>query len=64
MERHTDLKQYKANRQEAPEDLTAAIPDIKRIIRGLNIPIREILLQGFFSALFVHLTYARAFQGL
>jgi DNA polymerase-1 len=40
-ERHTDFEQYKANRQEAPEDLTAAIPDIKRIIRGLNIPIIE-----------------------
>src|SRR3954465_2161380 len=40
-ERHTDFEQYKANRQEAPEDLVAAIPDIKRIIRGLNIPIIE-----------------------
>ena len=40
-ERHTDFDQYKANRQEAPEDLTAAIPDIKKIIRGLNIPIIE-----------------------
>ncbi len=40
-ERHTDFSEYKANRQEAPEDLTAAIPDIKRIISGLNIPIIE-----------------------
>src|SRR5688572_15274417 len=40
-ERHTDFVDYKANRQEAPEDLTAAIPDIKRIIRGLNIPVIE-----------------------
>src|SRR3982750_4376032 len=40
-ERHTDFEDYKANRQDAPEDLTAAIPDIKRIIRGLNIPIIE-----------------------
>lgn len=40
-ERHTDFVEYKANRQEAPEDLTAAIPDIKRIIRGLNVPIIE-----------------------
>src|SRR4051812_23418677 len=40
-ERHTDFTEYKSNRQEAPEDLTAAIPDIKRIIRGLNIPIVE-----------------------
>ena len=28
-ERHTDFADYKANRQEAPEDLLAAIPDIK-----------------------------------
>src|SRR6195952_2095178 len=40
-ERHTDFEQYKANRQEAPEDLTIAIPDIKRIIKALNIPIIE-----------------------
>src|SRR5437764_8073998 len=40
-ERHTDFEQYKAHRQEAPEDLTEAIPDIKRIIKGLNIPTIE-----------------------
>jgi len=40
-ERHTDFVDYKANRQDAPEDLTLAIPDIKRIIQGLNIPIIE-----------------------
>jgi DNA polymerase-1 len=40
-ERHTDFADYKAQRQEAPEDLTAAIPDIKRIISALNIPIIE-----------------------
>src|SRR3954468_7257212 len=40
-ERHTDFTEYKSNRQEAPEDLTASIPDIKRIIRGLNIPVIE-----------------------
>ncbi len=40
-ERHNDFADYKANRQEAPEDLTAALPDIKRIIRALNIPIIE-----------------------
>ncbi|MBV9961417.1 MAG: DNA polymerase I [Parafilimonas sp.] len=37
-ERHTDFADYKANRQETPEDLMAAIPDIKRIIEGFNIP--------------------------
>jgi DNA polymerase-1 len=41
-ERHTDFTEYKANRQEAPEDLMAAIPDIKRIIRGFNIPVLEV----------------------
>lgn len=40
-ERHTDFADYKANRQEAPEDLIAAIPDIKKIIEGMNIPIIE-----------------------
>ena len=40
-ERHTDYVEYKANRQEAPEDLSLAIPDIKRILQGLNVPIIE-----------------------
>jgi DNA polymerase-1 len=40
-ERHTDFSDYKANRQDAPEDLLAAVPDIKKIIRGFNIPIIE-----------------------
>src|SRR5215510_13982188 len=41
-ERHTDFTDYKANRQEAPEDLLDAIPDIKRIIAGFNIPVVEL----------------------
>src|SRR6478735_11998585 len=41
-ERHTDLESYKANRQEAPEDILAAVPDIKKIIRGFNIPVMEL----------------------
>lgn len=40
-ERHTDFADYKANRQEAPEDLVLAIPDIKKIIEGFNIPVIE-----------------------
>ncbi|MBN9483083.1 MAG: DNA polymerase I [Bacteroidetes bacterium 43-93] len=40
-ERHTDFEAYKANRQEAPEDILAAIPDIKRIITGFNLPCME-----------------------
>ncbi|HKP32664.1 MAG TPA: 5'-3' exonuclease H3TH domain-containing protein, partial [Chitinophagaceae bacterium] len=41
-ERHTDFTDYKANRQEAPEDLLSALPDIKRIIAGFNIPVVEL----------------------
>lgn len=44
-DRHTGFTDYKANRQEAPEDLLISIPDIKRIIRGFNIPVVE--LDGF-----------------
>jgi len=44
-ERHTDFADYKANRQEAPEDLLSAVPDIKAIIKGFNIPCVE--LDGF-----------------
>jgi len=40
-ERHIDFPEYKANRQEAPEDLIASLPDIKKIIQGFNIPIIE-----------------------
>ena len=40
-ERHTDFAEYKANRQETPEDLSAAIPDIKKLLRGFNVPIIE-----------------------
>lgn len=41
-ERHSDFEDYKANRQEAPEDILAAVPDIKKIIRGFNIPVMEL----------------------
>lgn len=41
-ERHTDFANYKANRQETPEDLSAAVPDIKRIIKGFNLPCLEL----------------------
>lgn len=41
-ERHVDFTDYKANRQEAPEDLLASLPDIKRIIQGFNIPVVEL----------------------
>jgi DNA polymerase-1 len=41
-ERHTDYEAYKANRQEAPEDIMEAVPDIKKIIKGFNIPCIEL----------------------
>lgn len=41
-ERHVDFADYKANRQEAPEDLLSALPDIKHIIQGFNIPVIEL----------------------
>ncbi len=41
-ERHTDFADYKANRQEAPEDIISSIPDIKKIIEGFNIPVIEL----------------------
>src|SRR5665213_3665772 len=44
-ERHIDFSDYKANRQDSPEDLLIAIPDIKKIIQGFQIPIME--LDGF-----------------
>lgn len=39
--RHSDFLDYKANRQEAPEDLMSALPDIKKIINGFCIPVIE-----------------------
>lgn len=40
-ERHTDFADYKANRQEAPEDLIIALPDIKNLVKGFNVPVIE-----------------------
>lgn len=36
------FKEYKATRQETPEDIRAGIPVVKEIIRGFNIPILEL----------------------
>jgi len=36
------FKEYKANRQETPEDIRYGIPIVKDIIRGFNIPILEV----------------------
>ncbi|MBL7860284.1 MAG: DNA polymerase I [Cyclobacteriaceae bacterium] len=35
-------KEYKATRQESPEDIRSGIPIVKEIIRGFNIPILEL----------------------
>ena len=40
-ERHSDFADYKANREEAPEDLLSSLPHIKAIIEGFNIPVVE-----------------------
>lgn len=39
--RHADFEQYKANRQETPEDILFATPHIKEIIKAFNIPVLE-----------------------
>ncbi len=40
-ERHLTYEAYKAQRQEVPEDIISAIPDIKEIITGFNLPVIE-----------------------
>ncbi|MEJ7737778.1 MAG: DNA polymerase I [Chitinophagaceae bacterium] len=40
-ERHSDFIDYKANRQDAPEDLRDSLNDIKNIIKGFNLPVVE-----------------------
>ena len=43
--RHDMYEPYKANRQEAPEDLRASIPHLIDIIQGFNIPVIQV--EGF-----------------
>lgn len=40
--RHELFEQYKAQREETPEDIRKAIPYIKKIIEGYNIPVIEV----------------------
>ncbi|MDR0989321.1 MAG: DNA polymerase I, partial [Prevotellaceae bacterium] len=40
--RHEAFEQYKAQRQETPEDIRRAVPIIKEIIRAYRIPILEV----------------------
>ncbi len=44
-QRHTDYPEYKANRQEMPEDLSLALPHVRRMIEAFNI--RVIRCDGF-----------------
>ena len=37
--RHTEFAEYKANREEMPDDIRSAIPYIKQIIEAFDIPI-------------------------
>ncbi len=41
-EREQSYAEYKANRQDAPEDIISAIPDIKAIVKAMNIPCIEL----------------------
>ncbi|WP_162416332.1 DNA polymerase I [Cyclobacterium roseum] len=43
--RHQQFEDYKANRQEQPEDIAVAIPWVKQIVQAFNIPTLE--LDGF-----------------
>ncbi|MCB0795437.1 MAG: DNA polymerase I, partial [Flavobacteriales bacterium] len=40
-ERHAEHEEYKANREEMPDDLRSNIPYIRRIIEAFNIPVIE-----------------------
>ncbi len=38
-QRHVDFADYKATRQEMPEDLSAALPHVRRMVEALSIPV-------------------------
>src|SRR5471030_2067526 len=40
--RHKEFPAYKAQREEMPEELSDAIPDVKRLIRAFNLPALEL----------------------
>jgi len=40
--RHEEFEEYKATRQETPEDVKAGIPWVKEIVKGFNIPALEL----------------------
>ena len=41
--RHEAFEQYKAQRQETPEDIRWAVPRIKQILQAMNIPVLEVV---------------------
>lgn len=41
-QRHIDFEQYKAQREETPQDIIVAVGDIKEILNGFRIPVLEI----------------------
>ncbi|WP_373514448.1 DNA polymerase I [Persicitalea sp.] len=43
--RHEQFKEYKAQREAQPEDITVAIPYVKRLLEAMNIPI--LLVEGY-----------------
>ncbi len=43
--RHVEYEPYKAHRDAQPEDITVAIPYVKKLVEALNIPL--LILQGF-----------------
>ena len=40
--RHEAFEQYKAQRQETPEDIRWAVPRIKQILQSMNVPVLEV----------------------
>jgi DNA polymerase-1 len=40
--RHEAFEQYKAQREETPEDIRRAVPIIKRVLEAMNIPVLEV----------------------
>ena len=40
--RHIEFTEYKANREEQPEDITLAVPYIKRLVHSMNLPCIEL----------------------
>ena len=37
--RHVEFPEYKATRQEMPEDISAALPHVRRMVEALNVPV-------------------------